>query len=147
MAFATCGSAFDTVLAVYRGTSLRRLRPVAANDDARGTCRLGSRVTFTARRGVEYRIVIDGYQGRVGSFRLRWGRATALAQSCRVPDVRGVTLPQARDALRRAVCLLGRIRYVRSARVAAGFIVAQRPRAGATLRPPRRVELDVSRGP
>ncbi|HET7857237.1 MAG TPA: PASTA domain-containing protein [Gaiellaceae bacterium] len=146
VSFQTCGSRFDTVLAVYRGTSVRRLRAVGSNDDAGGSCKDGSRVIFTARAGREYRIVVDSYGFSAGAVRLRWGKPSAAAQACRVPDVRGVTLPQAREAIKRAGCLLGRIRYVRSTRVAAGFVVAQRPRPGTRLAPPRRVELDISRG-
>lgn len=139
----TCGASFDTLVAVYRGRSVRRLRLVARNDDS---CRLASRVVFRAVRGVVYRIAVDGYAGRVGTFRLRWGRATGSALACRVPDVRGIPLPRARESLRQARCALGRIRYVRSGRVPSGFVVAQRPRAGTLMRPPRRVQLDVSRG-
>ena len=139
----TCGASFDTLVAVYRGRSMRRLRVVGQNDDS---CRLASRVVFRAVRGVVYRIAVDGYGGRVGTFRLRWGRATAAALACRVPDVRGIPLPRARESLRQAGCRLGRITYVRSARVPSGFVVAQRPRPRTLMRPPRRVQLDVSRG-
>lgn len=139
----TCGSSFDTILAVYRGRSLRRLRLVGQNDDS---CRLASRVVFRAKAGVVYRIAVDGYGGRVGTFRLRWGRASGAALACRVPDVRGLPLPRARESLRQARCALGRITYVRSARVPSGFVVAQRPRPRTLMRPPRRVQLDVSRG-
>jgi hypothetical protein len=140
----TCGASFDTIVAVYRGTNMRRLRLVGQNDDS---CRLASRVVFRARRGVVYRIAVDGYGGRVGTFRLRWGRASAAALACVVPDVRGIPLPRARESLRQAKCRLGRITYVRSARVPSGFVVAQRPRPRTVMRPPRRVLLDVSRGP
>ena len=51
----TCGSTFDTIVAVYRGTSMRRLRLVGQNDDS---CRLSSRVVFRAVRGVVYRIAV-----------------------------------------------------------------------------------------
>jgi PASTA domain len=139
----TCGASFDTIVAVYRGTSMRRLRVVGQNDDS---CRLASRVVFRAVRGVTYRIAVDGYGGRVGTFRLRWGRASAAALACRVPDVRGIPLPRARESLRQAGCRLGRITYVRSTRVPSGFVVAQRPRPRTLMRPPRRVQLDVSRG-
>lgn len=146
VSFQTCGSRFDTVLAVYRGSAVRRLRPVIANDDAGGSCKAGSRVVFGATAGREYRIAVDAYGFAAGLVRLKWGKPSAASQACRVPDVRGVTLPQAREALKRAGCRLGRVRYVRSTRVAAGFVVAQRPRPGARLAPPRRVELDISRG-
>jgi hypothetical protein len=62
----TAGSSFDTVLAVYTGTSLSGLTTVAANDDASyGT--LTSRVTFNAVAGTTYHIAVDGYYAAMGS--------------------------------------------------------------------------------
>jgi hypothetical protein len=68
MVFQTCGSRFDTVLAVYRGRTVRRVKALKANDDA---CNPGARVVRVSR-GSEYRVVVDGYRGAAGSFRLRW---------------------------------------------------------------------------
>jgi hypothetical protein len=70
--FDTCRSGFDTVLAVYRGTNVARARAVKANDDACGT---RSRVTVAVTRGVEYRVVVDGYRLSTGTFSLRWAAA------------------------------------------------------------------------
>jgi Ca2+-binding RTX toxin-like protein len=54
----TCGSSdFDTVLAVYTGTSVDKLTEVASNDDY---CGLLSRVRFDTRAGADYRIAVDG---------------------------------------------------------------------------------------
>lgn len=64
----TCDSNFDTVLAVYTGRRLRSLRAVEFNND--GGCGGGSRVTFTARRGKTYRIVVAGFNAS-GRFRLK----------------------------------------------------------------------------
>ena len=65
----TCGSGFDTVLAVYTGRALDRLSEVTSNDDE---CRLSSRVTVDAVPGVTYRIAVAEYGGhRSGGFRLR----------------------------------------------------------------------------
>ena len=64
----TIGSNFDTVLAVYRGVTVGALSAVAVNDDAGG---LQSRVQFTARRGVTYRIAVDGFNGRFGDVVVR----------------------------------------------------------------------------
>ncbi|RKQ87756.1 carboxypeptidase family protein [Solirubrobacter pauli] len=66
----TCGSntTFDTLLAVYTGTAVGALQSVAFDDDGCGT---GSRLTFTAVAGTEYRFVVDGKAGAVGSFYLR----------------------------------------------------------------------------
>ncbi len=60
----TAGSGFDTLLAVYTGSGLTTLTPVASNDDdAPATT---SRVTFTAVNGTAYRIVVDGKDGAAG---------------------------------------------------------------------------------
>jgi hypothetical protein len=64
----TCGSGFDTVLAVYTGRAVDRLTEVTSNDD---DCGLSSRVTFGAEAGVTYRIAVAEYGGhRSGAFRL-----------------------------------------------------------------------------
>src|SRR5688572_1300756 len=42
----TCTASFDTILAVYTGSSVRNLREIEFNNDG---CGDGSRVTFTAR--------------------------------------------------------------------------------------------------
>jgi hypothetical protein len=70
VAFDTADSGFDTVLAVYSGSSLGALTPVAANDDAAG--RTTSRAVFTARQGHTYRIAVDGKGGAGGLVRLGW---------------------------------------------------------------------------
>ena len=57
---------FDTVVAVYTGRSVGRLRTVEFNNDG---CGSRSRVTFTARPGKTYRIAVAGFTG-TGSFRL-----------------------------------------------------------------------------
>lgn len=62
------GSDFDTVLAVYRGTSVNRLTSVTSNDDSNGT--LQSSVTFTAQRRVTYRIAVDSYLNGQGNIAL-----------------------------------------------------------------------------
>ncbi len=61
----TAGSAFDTVLAVYSGTSLYSLLETASNDDANGTRQ--SAVEFEAVLGKTYRIAVDGYEGDSGA--------------------------------------------------------------------------------
>jgi hypothetical protein len=73
----TIGSAFDTILGVYTGTSVSALTVVASNDDAGGA--LQSSVTFTAAAGVTYRIAVDGYAGAAGSIKLNWSPGTAAA--------------------------------------------------------------------
>jgi hypothetical protein len=60
------------VLVVYRGRALQRAKALKANDDA---CNPGARVVVRVAAGSEYRVVVDGYRGAAGSFRLRWRAA------------------------------------------------------------------------
>jgi len=66
----TCSYAsFDTLLAVYTGSSVGALTSVASNDDTVG-CGSGtaSRVSFDATAGTTYRIAVDGKNGASGQF-------------------------------------------------------------------------------
>lgn len=66
----TCGSSFDTVLAVYTGNAINALTLVAGNDDAAsGPCSgtNQSYVSFNAVAGTAYSIVVDGYNGGSGA--------------------------------------------------------------------------------
>lgn len=61
----TCGARFDSVLAAYRGRSLRSLRLVKANDDGCGPVSpRASRIAFIARRGKTYWIRSRGPSGQ-----------------------------------------------------------------------------------
>ena len=77
IALDTCESKVNTVIAVYRGRSLRSLRAVDFNNNNMG-CRTrfrASRVAFTARRGRSYSIAVVGFRAK-RDFRLK---VTALA--------------------------------------------------------------------
>jgi hypothetical protein len=67
----THGSSFDTLLAVYTGSSVSGLTQVAANDDD-GSPNFTSGLTFTAQAGIEYQIAVDGFSGASGSIVLNW---------------------------------------------------------------------------
>lgn len=67
----TRGTAGDTVLAVFTGSSIDTLTRVGANDDALDLAPQ-SRVTFTAVAGTTYRVAVAG-RGRTASVNLRWG--------------------------------------------------------------------------
>ena len=62
----TAGSTFDTVLAVYTGSSLGALTAVVSNDN-RSTGVTDSQVTFQAVAGTVYRIAVDGKSGASGN--------------------------------------------------------------------------------
>jgi hypothetical protein len=144
IAFSTCRDAtFDTVIAVYEGSSLRRAVRVDWSDNA---CEERSRAIFVAEKGTEYRIALDGSAGASGRFTLAWNRPGPFNEPCRVPDLRGLSLPAARIRLNRANCTVGRVTSARSSLVAPGRVIAQRPAPDARLRIAASVDLEVSRG-
>jgi hypothetical protein len=61
----TWSSNYDTVLAVYTGSSVTGLTNVACNDDYGGA--LWSRVSFSGTAGVTYRIQAGGYNSATGT--------------------------------------------------------------------------------
>ena len=67
--FGTCGSTFDTALAVYSGMTLATLVRVAGNDDG-GCGDATSEVRFDAIAGQTYSVAVDGWGGDAGSYRL-----------------------------------------------------------------------------
>jgi eukaryotic-like serine/threonine-protein kinase len=66
---------------------------------------------------------------------------------CRVPDVIGLRLGQARQRIRARNCSVGTVRHVRSRRQLRGRVVGQNPRGGAVRRRGFPVNLLVGRGP
>ncbi len=64
----TEGSTFDTILGAYTGNNVSQLTEIASDDDS-GTGLL-SRIMFSAIKGRNYYIVVDGYNGRSGNLRL-----------------------------------------------------------------------------
>lgn len=76
----TFSSSFDTVLAVYTGSTLSNLTLIAANDDASSEV-LQSRVAFNAVAGAAYQIAVDGYSaadaGNI-TFRLSFSNAAPI---------------------------------------------------------------------
>ena len=64
----TMGSAFDTLLAVYTGSTVSALSVVAANDN-QGFFPFSS-VSFAATAGTRYQIAVDGFAGASGAIQL-----------------------------------------------------------------------------
>ncbi len=64
----TTGSTFDTLLAVYTGSSVGGLTNVASDDDGGGYST--SVITFNATAGVTYYIAVDGKDGVTGGISL-----------------------------------------------------------------------------
>lgn len=79
--FTTAGSAYDTVLGVYTGSSVNALTVVAQNDDIPDVQgqphQVTSSVTFSVVSGNVYRIAVDGFNnggdgGDMGPLKLSW---------------------------------------------------------------------------
>ena len=73
----TKGSSFDTVLAVYTGSSLAALKLVTSNDNVATSVKY-SQVDFTTTRGTTYYFAVDGKSGASGAITLT-GAGTSLA--------------------------------------------------------------------
>jgi uncharacterized repeat protein (TIGR03803 family) len=73
--FNTFGSSFDTLLAVYTGTSVDALTVVTNNDDY--GFELTSEVSFQSTAGITYHFAVDGYDGTNGSVTLNWAPEVA----------------------------------------------------------------------
>ncbi len=68
--FMTGGSGFDTLLAIYTGSAVTNLVPVASgSDDNSGGCG-ASRVSFTPLAGRTYFVAVDGRNGASGTVKL-----------------------------------------------------------------------------
>jgi hypothetical protein len=82
--FTTAGSGYDTVLAVYTGTSVNTLTLIGKNDDIPDVPgqphNVTSSVAFSAGAGTIYRIAVDGYNnggsgGDMGPIKLNWSES------------------------------------------------------------------------
>ena len=68
VSISTAGSGFDTLLWVYRGSTLESLMPIAFNDDAGGVDT--SRVEFEVQADVTYQIAVGGFAYASGAVSL-----------------------------------------------------------------------------
>lgn len=93
------------------------------------------------------RIVVAGWTAASGSDNYDFAVARYLNPApCLVPDVRGKALATARVRIARAHCAVGKVTRKNTTRVRKGRVIAQSPRAGATLPADGKVRLVVSRG-
>jgi hypothetical protein len=90
--FDTTGSEFDTVLAVYSGTTMNRLLREGDNDDIAPGNR-ASRVGFFAKAGTVYSIAVDGFRGAQGRVKMTWATNNDFEASQSIPDPVGSTSP------------------------------------------------------
>ncbi len=74
----TSNSVPDTLLAVYTGSSVSNLTELASDDNSAGGTNWASRVMFTTKSNVAYRIAVDGYDGDAGNLtlHLRFSKAS-----------------------------------------------------------------------
>lgn len=70
LTLSTLGSGFDTLLAVYQGSSVDGLTTIASDDESGGFGT--SRVSFNVEKGMEYAIAIDGFGRQTGNIVLGW---------------------------------------------------------------------------
>lgn len=70
----------------------------------------------------------------------------APVAKCHVPRVKGMKLRGAEKALRKAHCRVGKVKHVRSRKLARGRVMSTMPRAGRRLRAGSKIEVFVSKG-
>jgi outer membrane protein assembly factor BamB/subtilisin family serine protease len=90
VAFDTAGSNFDTVLAIYTGSSLSTLQPIASNDNASASLST-SRVLINVTAGTTYQIAVDGKNGATGTVSLQIGTVPANDNFANAQVVSGVS--------------------------------------------------------
>ena len=113
----TFGSTFDTVLAVYKGSSVGSLVAVASNDNSNSSV-LDSTVSFSTVKGTIYRIVVDGKSGASGVIQLS---ASLLA-----------TLTPVNDTFAAATVLTGTTFAVNGSNIGATVQTGEPKHAGVT---------------
>lgn len=102
----TTNSGFDTLLAVYRGTSVSSAQTIVANDDAYAGSGF-SVVDAPVRSGFTYRIAVDGYVGEVGAVSLSYAFTPAtLVTVATAAGVGGAVAPGTSDYLSGTVVTL-----------------------------------------
>ncbi len=77
----TIGSAIDTVLAVYTGTSLLNIREVACDNNG-APDGIRSLVRFNAVNATDYLLAVDGVNGAKGTMSLNWKLGLPPTLSC-----------------------------------------------------------------
>lgn len=104
----TAGSAYDTVLAVYTGTTVNGLTLIARNDDIPDVSgqphQVTSAVTISALAGTTYRIAVDGYNnggdgGDMGPLKLNWTQSSCTEPARALVTEEGVNRIAAFDSV------------------------------------------------
>jgi outer membrane protein assembly factor BamB len=77
----TVGSDFDTIVAVYTGSSVGSLTRLAFNDDQVNGFVRTSNLTFNPIAGTTYKIAVDGWGRDAGTVKLNWNGCQAPSPS------------------------------------------------------------------
>jgi outer membrane protein assembly factor BamB len=77
----TVGSDFDTIVAVYTGSSVSSLTRLAFNDDQVNGVVRTSNLTFNPTAGTIYKIAVDGWSRDAGTVKLNWAGCQAPSPS------------------------------------------------------------------
>jgi hypothetical protein len=85
-----------------------------------------------------------GGQGKPPS---KGGPSSPSKTKCKVPSLAGKTVAQAKRALKKAHCALGKVTRKKSRHVTKGRVISSKPKAGSTGSKGKKVALTVSRGP
>jgi hypothetical protein len=86
---------FDTVLAVYTGSTQGSLTETASNDDGCEFKPSGSKVTINATQGTTYQIMVYGHAGQTGNFTLEVVDKVAPTVASTTPANGGRVAPDA----------------------------------------------------
>jgi hypothetical protein len=130
---ATCAGAFDVGATVT----------LTATPDAQST--------FAGWSGAcsgtgQCTVTLDAAKSVTVTFNQALAPVTPTPVRCVVPNLKGKTLSSAKKKLASAHCRTGRVTTVRSANVAKGRVISQKPGAGTKLKAGAKVDLVVSRG-
>lgn len=82
----SASNSFDTILAVYTGSSLEELQLIESNDDDERTGVWTSALTLYAQEGETYKIAVDGWNGSFGEI----GLTVAMAENDDFEDARNI---------------------------------------------------------
>ena len=93
----TAGSSFDTLLAVYTGSTVSNLTAVAADDDSGGF--LAGQASFNAVAGTTYHIDVDGLAGATGNIVLSLSQSYLTVAPQILVQPLDVTVPAGSNAI------------------------------------------------
>lgn len=113
--FSACQPSFRALLAVYTGSSLQSLQPIAQSDNPVSPgCLLGNGpggVAFNIDAGTVYRLAVDGFNGATGGFNLEIDTSTERLPPP-VLSLAGAIAPNTRITRRRVRPRRGFARFV-----------------------------------